>query len=362
MSSQAQLDKEETVEEIFPGAEFSAAREAKGQDVEEVASTLNFSSSHLVAIEEGRLSDLPNRVFALGYLRAYARHLGLDEQQAVADYERLTGSTPKAGVKPLKSIGGGLEEQQRKGGGAKWVLSIVVLLGAAGAVNWWMNQRPVPADVPAVTTFNIEPEPEPSSAEAPVEVAATISTEQEKEIASQPTEVSEPDSNPELNTVSEIPEAVAVEPSVSNAIDVNAAPVVSSGPEVAEPAPVVDGNDSSVETVAKANVVAENVVAAADVQEAPVVDKPAAVAEGEGHLKISFDADCWVEVRDGSGKLLVASVRGTARGVDVRGAAPMKVTLGALSSVDSMTFNNQAVELTQRGRGNILRMTLPVVE
>ncbi|MBE9398648.1 helix-turn-helix domain-containing protein [Pontibacterium sp. N1Y112] len=360
MSSQTQLDKEETVEEIFPGAEFAAAREAKGQDVEEVASTLNFSSSHLVAIEEGRLSDLPNRVFALGYLRAYARHLGLDEQQAVADYERFTGSTPKAGVKPLKSIGGGLEEPQRKGGGAKWVLSIVVLLGAAGAVNWWVNQRPVTADVPAVTTFNIESEPD--SAASPVEVVATISTEQEKEIVSQPVEVSELASDSELNHVSAIPETVAVEPSVSSEMDVAVAPIVSSSLGGDEPAQVVNGGDSSVEAVSNTEAVAEDVVATADVQEVPVVDKPASVVEGEGHLKISFDADCWVEVRDSSGKLLVASVRGAARGVDVRGAAPMKVTLGALSSVDSLTFNNQAVELTQRGRGNILRMTLPVVE
>ena len=361
MSSQAQLDKEETVEEIFPGAEFSAAREAKGQDVEEVASTLNFSSSHLVAIEEGRLSDLPNRVFALGYLRAYARHLGLDEHQAVADYERLTASTSKAGAKPLKSIGGGLEEPQRKGGGGKWVLSIVVLLGAAGAVNWWMNQRPVPVDVSAVTTFNIESEPG-SSTETPVDVETPISTEQESEVVSQPTELAEPDSESELNTVSGIPEVVAVEPSVSNETDVNVVPVVSSDPEVDEPTQVVNGDDSSVETIAKAEILAENVLVTADVQKVAIVDKPAVVVEGEGHLKISFDADCWVEVRDSSGKLLVASVRGAARGVDVRGPAPMKVTLGALSSVDSMTFNSQAVELTQRGRGNILRMTLPVVE
>ena len=354
MSSQTQLDKEETVEEIFPGAEFSAAREAKGQDVEEVASILNFSSSHLVAIEEGRLSDLPNRVFAMGYLRAYARHLGLDEQQAVADYERLTSTSSKTKAKPLKIIGGGLDEPQRKGRAGKWILSIVVLAGVAVAANWWINQQQMPVDVPAVAAFNVEAESStveetPATAETTVEIAPSASAEQEYAGGSQSAEVAE------LNKVSVDAEDAAALPASDDIANEVA-------PDVDEPAVAIVSEEASVPSAVEPDLADKDVVATVAAQAAPVAEKPAPVVQGEGHLQISFDADCWVEVRDSTGKLLVASVRGSARGVDVRGPSPMKVTLGALSSVESMTFNSQAVELTQRGRGNILRMTLPVVE
>ncbi|MCO4758481.1 MAG: DUF4115 domain-containing protein, partial [Oceanospirillaceae bacterium] len=298
--------------------------------------------------------DLPNRVFAMGYLRAYARHLGLDEQQAVADYDRLTSTTSKTRGKPLKTIGGSLDEAQRKGRAGKWILSIVVLAGAAGAANWWMNQQQAPVDIPAVAAFNVEAESStaeetPATTETVVAKEPPVSTEQEDAGISQSTE------SAELNNVSGDAE-IAAELTASGDI---ASELV---PEVDEPAVATISEEVSVPSAAEPDLTDKDVVSNVAAQAVPVVNKPAPVVEGEGHLQISFDADCWVEVRDSTGKLLVASVRGTSRGVDVRGPAPMKVTLGALSSVDSMTFNNQSVELTQRGRGNILRMTLPVVE
>ncbi len=44
---------------------------------------LKIRPDHLVAIEEGRFDVLPGRVYAIGYVRSYAAHLGLDADRLV---------------------------------------------------------------------------------------------------------------------------------------------------------------------------------------------------------------------------------------------------------------------------------------
>lgn len=359
MSSQAQLDKEEVVEDVFPGAEFAAAREAKGQNIEEVASSLNFSSGHLMAIEEGRLGDLPNRVFALGYLRAYARYLGLDEQKAVADYEHLTGNTPKVSTKPLKNFGGNLDEPKRKSSTGKWMLSLVLFAGLAGGAAWWMNKNPVLIDDSARTVFNVAPEDNASEAVVVEDEMPETPAEQSlSEVTAQSADGLAREGLSDVITEEGLSSDDKAELDVA-AVSVVADMTIENSDTVET---VTDVVESDVEAASLGETVLQNVIPTDKALNVGVTTEPDPIVAGEGHLLIAFDSDCWVEVRDSAGKLLVASVRSQARGVDVRGPAPMKVTLGALSSVNSMTFNNQAVELTQRGRGNILRMTLPVVE
>ena len=40
----------------------------------------------LRALEEEKFDQLPGGIFNKGFVRAYARHVGLDEDQAIADY------------------------------------------------------------------------------------------------------------------------------------------------------------------------------------------------------------------------------------------------------------------------------------
>lgn len=48
----------------------------------------------LQALEEEKFSQLPGGIFNKGFVRAYARVVGLDEDQAVADYLQASGETP----------------------------------------------------------------------------------------------------------------------------------------------------------------------------------------------------------------------------------------------------------------------------
>ena len=68
------------------GQELSAARQRKGKRLSDVWLVLKIRPDQLMAIEEGRFDFLPGRVYAIGYVRSYARHLGLDADRLV---ERL---------------------------------------------------------------------------------------------------------------------------------------------------------------------------------------------------------------------------------------------------------------------------------
>ncbi len=68
------------------GDKFRKAREAKGISLDDVSNVTKISSRMLQAIEEEHFDQLPGGVFNKGFIRAYAKHLGLNDGDAVTDY------------------------------------------------------------------------------------------------------------------------------------------------------------------------------------------------------------------------------------------------------------------------------------
>ena len=63
------------------GAELRAARLRLGWSLPDVANGLRIRLVYLEAIEEGRLSALPGKAYAVGFVRTYATSLGLDPDE-----------------------------------------------------------------------------------------------------------------------------------------------------------------------------------------------------------------------------------------------------------------------------------------
>src|SRR5579863_1235258 len=63
------------------GAELRAARERLGWSLQDVSANLRIRYAHLVAVEEGRLDVLPGAAYAIGFVRSYAKLLGLDSDE-----------------------------------------------------------------------------------------------------------------------------------------------------------------------------------------------------------------------------------------------------------------------------------------
>ncbi len=74
------------------GEFFRQVRETKGLTVDEVASKTRIRSDFVKALEEGNFAKLPDQVFARGFVRSYARSLGLDEEDAIHRFVQSAGA------------------------------------------------------------------------------------------------------------------------------------------------------------------------------------------------------------------------------------------------------------------------------
>jgi cytoskeletal protein RodZ len=70
------------------GEKLREAREAHGYTLREVADNTRISVRHLEAIEADDYRPLPGGVFNKGFIKAFARYVGVDEAEALSDYMR----------------------------------------------------------------------------------------------------------------------------------------------------------------------------------------------------------------------------------------------------------------------------------
>ena len=125
------------------------AREHSGRSLAELSSLTRVPSRYLTALEQNDFSTLPNRVFSIGYVRAYAGALGLDEQLAV---ERFKRESPDPSVPLQAPVGVAFEEVRRY---SPRVIAAGLALVLA-VVGWNVFQRvslmqaPQPSDLTAI--------------------------------------------------------------------------------------------------------------------------------------------------------------------------------------------------------------------
>lgn len=128
------------------GEGLRIARDHSGRSLAELSTITRVPSRYLTALEQNDFSVLPNRVFSIGYVRAYAGALGLDEQLAV---ERFKRESPDPSVPLQPPVGVAFEEVKRYS--PRLIAGCAVLLLAV--VGWNVFQRvslmraPQPSDI-----------------------------------------------------------------------------------------------------------------------------------------------------------------------------------------------------------------------
>src|SRR5690606_4630031 len=103
----------EAISPGHPGEALRAAREARNWLKSDVAMQLHLSTDALTYLETGQFDKLPGMTFARGYVRAYAKLLGLDQNQLVRDFDVTTGSTSTV-VSNVHNLGRIEEPSDRK--------------------------------------------------------------------------------------------------------------------------------------------------------------------------------------------------------------------------------------------------------
>jgi cytoskeleton protein RodZ len=75
------------------GAELAATRERSGMSIPDLAQKMRIRAEYVEAIEQGEFIKLPGRIYAVGFIKTYARAMGIDAQTAVEAYKNETAST-----------------------------------------------------------------------------------------------------------------------------------------------------------------------------------------------------------------------------------------------------------------------------
>ncbi|MXW51690.1 MAG: helix-turn-helix domain-containing protein [Gammaproteobacteria bacterium] len=107
-----------------PGAALQAAREAQQLSVPQVADQLKLSSAVVTALEANDWDRLPAQVFVRGYVRAYARLMGLDDEELLDSERGATGGEVRGEFSVIHTLEG-------RRGLVWWITGAVAALAAA---------------------------------------------------------------------------------------------------------------------------------------------------------------------------------------------------------------------------------------
>ncbi|PYS99184.1 MAG: hypothetical protein DMF63_14045 [Acidobacteria bacterium] len=78
------------------GEKLREAREERGISISEVAEQTRISPMYIESIEKDNYKPLPGGIFNKGFVKSYAKYVGIDEQEALQDYARLVAQNEEA--------------------------------------------------------------------------------------------------------------------------------------------------------------------------------------------------------------------------------------------------------------------------
>lgn len=168
------------------GDKLRREREMRGVTLAEMSESTKISKRWLQALEDEQLEILPGGVFNRGFVRSYARFLGINEEQAVADYVAASNEQPPREDKfPLE-----IHEKEDapplnpKRSFFPVALAIVALVLVVGGWTWWAKHKPqvsahtpeTPRPAVAAQSSSAANQPAASTSPSSVEAAPTTNS------------------------------------------------------------------------------------------------------------------------------------------------------------------------------------------
>jgi cytoskeleton protein RodZ len=324
---------------VNPGETLRQARESNGWSLAEVALKLNLTTTSLSNLEAGAFEKLPGHTFARGYIRAYAKLLGMDQAVLVQQFDQSTGTDSQGSS--VHSLGR-IEEPVRVSHTILRIVSLLLLVAVlGGGFVWWQDQTSMRTkDLIGLAPEHVEVE----GADGTTQIHP-LDEPEDQAVAEGQTEGSTDLALPQAETPAEAPaEAQATAP---------VAPATPVAPAVPahNAAPVTPAAPAPVAPAAPAPVVTAPV--------APVAPAPAATAPvaGQGQVQVQFTSDCWTQVTDGGGKVLFSGLKRKGDSLAVNGKPPFAVRLGFARGAQ-VSYNGQPVDVAPFTSGETARLKL----
>ena len=303
------------------GATLRQLRAIKNLSVQEIAGQMRLDAKIVEALESDNYSIFPADTYIRGYLRNYAKLLGVNGDEIISLYQREALAPPEiipdikhptqvtSSDKPVKVF-------------TYLVTFILVLL----LFIWWRQSNFSFIDSIRVTAI-----PEPVVHTEPAIESESTPTDMPVEI---------------LDTI----------PANSAATGIGVTPQTAMPPTVV---PIVSDTDIPIPTAVIATTESAAEVTATDIPAVPAAetDSENRAVPGPDTIYLKLNADCWIDIRDQFDKEVYQNLARTGEEIRLTGYAPFQVELGNAQGV-ILEFNDEPYDpapVTTRG---IARFTL----
>lgn len=290
-----------------PGTLLRQKRESLNLTQQQVADKLRLRITLIQSLEDNNFNIDKVTTFTRGYVRSYARVVGIEEKVILASYDSFCGV--EKNELDMKSFSKRTKKEAHNSRINYITIGVILIVIGISSFWWYQNQ----------SNDTLLSGSRPSQNEAiGSELSETFSAgpelpeEQLLSGTAEPSLVIEPRT---LDTLEEesFEGPVQEEPSNVDAVE----------PSVATTDQVINENDATAPMIA-----------------------------------MSFIDDCWIQIKDATGKTLDIGLKKPGQVVSLDGQAPFNVILGAPESV-SMTFESEPVDLSRYTSGKVARFTLP---
>ncbi|MDW5376507.1 DUF4115 domain-containing protein [Halomonas sp. HP20-15] len=356
---EASLDPELSSGRHSSGEMLKRERERQGLTIDEVAVQLNLRPAVVSGLESDQYSEVPVAAYRRGYLRAYARLMGIDEAPVVAAYNAQHGDTRSDVERRIAPV----QRARRPSRVGAWIFKLFTLLVILGLIGltllWWQSRNG--NDLLGLSGSGESNVSESTSDAGNGNTSAGDAAQDE----SMPPL---PEQEDELGLV-ESNDAAA--PSGANTAASTDAPATgTNGKAASAPQPGAatgtadEATDATGDTPLVANPAADDAAGGATGEQTdsttPAAEQSATQtpAVNERQLSLTFNEQSWTEIYDANDRRILVGLQSAGTQATAEGEPPFRLTIGNATGVE-LNYRGEAVDLSAHtGGNNVARFTL----
>ena len=318
-------------QKIGPGSRLKEERERQQLPLDKVAAQLHLNNELITALEKDEYDKLPSVVFVRGYVRNYARFLGLSDANLLED---LKFYYPDNNSPILKLANAQVQKEVRSSHGLVRFVTWLLILSTIAAIGaWWWNRTTasLTADKTVETTVEADLSEEKVSVSSVGSTDVVIpSVTNVQPIESRPVEMETDDVQTAITENIDKPVAVA------SVTDIQAS----------EPVEVVK---NETELVVEKSIPIESPAPSVPEDSSPVVSPDGVV--------LTFSKTSWIDIRDTTSSFkMIGNFSSGSR--SLKGKGPYKVIIGNIKAV-KMTIDGNEYNLRKHtNKGNVAKFVL----
>lgn len=337
-----------------PGAMLKARREKLGLSQQDIADKLFLKAQQINDLESDVIDENSSVTFTKGYVRNYAKQLGMNSHEVIEAFERFHNQTSVPSSEKLQSFSKRVAKQTHDD---RWMMVTyaILLLIIAGVVVWWYQQ---PSD-DAVSELPLNEAVKREAANTPISpengtATGDIGGANSFQGDSSDTSLTQAQDSFQTNNAPYAGSDDAAIAGENNDVSDQNNGFTQDGDlddgAISAPDTAVD-DSNNLTALANASDSDNDLLAEAS------LDTQADAAPIS--MVFTFDDDCWVNIKDGTGEAIAYGVKQKGRVMEIQGVPPVEVTLGAPDNV-RISVNGDAVDISPYQNGRTARFVLPL--